>query len=239
MDVKNNNGFILAGLFVVCVVGIFLPFLSASTSYASADVNFFVETVGKISLGLAVCGAALSIVSSQKGNKGMDKLPLVCAILILILCGISAYANMNKANSSLYKGLNVHFGIGFYIIIGSMIVAVVVSLLGKKNDNSAPVMTGPVGQPMGPRPMGAPMMNQPVNQPMGVPVQPQVQPQMGQPPVSQPMNNPGVQQPMGQPVQQPVNNSIPQQPMNNGMAQPTQQPMNNQTFNNYNNNNFQ
>lgn len=220
MDSKTK-GFIVAGLFVVCVVGIFLPFLSASTSYASVGVNFFVEVVGKISFALALAGAGLSIANTLKEKKGNDKLPIVFAVIILVLCGISGYANMNKASSSLYKGIDVHLGIGFYIIIVSMIATVVVSLLGKKNEYPTPVVGGSGGQPFGQPPMGQPMMNQPVNPMPQVPVQP---------PMGQPMQQP-VPQPMPQqPVVPPVGSQIPQQQVQPPMGQPMN---NNQQNNNF------
>ncbi len=222
---KKTSGFIEAGLFVGCIVAIFLPFLTASAGYVSASANFFTEGVGKISLALAVAGAGLAFMKTQpNSNSAMDKAPLGCAGAIMAMCIISAITNMNEANTGIYRGIDASLSIGFYLILATMIGVIVLEVIGmtKGGATPAPVINGPVGNgPMG-VPMGQPM-GMP-NQPMGQPMNNMQRPPMGQPvqsqPVGQPMNQPMPQQP---PMQQPMN----QAPMGG------QAPMNNQQNNNF------
>lgn len=225
MDLKKNSGFIEMGLFVVCGVAIFLPFITASSSTASANANFFYEVVGKVSVLFAIGGAISAFLKTKNQNKGVEKMPMSCALIIIILCVISAIANMKKADNIMYRSLDIHLSIGFYLIIISMGIEVVLSIISMKG-NKTPVVQPAFGQPMGPQPM---MNNQqPMN--MGQPMPNQGMLTQPMPPQA-PMNN----MPQNVATQQP----LPPQPTGQPMNQPFQQPMNNQPNNNFNNNNYQ
>lgn len=119
-----QNIFALAGA-IVCLLSIFLPFMSASSSGISYSVSLF-DTVTQVGMDLALWFLFFSVVAIiiLQFLRFPSFISPVLAILGLVLLMMEVFTAHDTMQSYALSGITISYSYGFYLMILSLLVVV-------------------------------------------------------------------------------------------------------------------
>jgi hypothetical protein len=142
--------YILYICLAVTVVGCFLPFATIEALGVSSTTNFVYKE--ELLQGIYVVGLAIgAFIAVFKNKKYIVSLGMLIGAFLLTMSNYMDVKNAFEENLVKYPSLkgfaSYSYGIGFYIIVLSLLVAIVLSaILYMKNKKSEPIQ--PIPQPM-------------------------------------------------------------------------------------------